>query len=257
MTSYKDHVFKLFGLQNRRGVVSGASSGLGKDIALTLASAGAEVFALSRSGSFKEAHEGPVQKNIFHKKIDITDLQSLKTLIKEIAKDGIDFLVNNAGITERQPAADFELKQWQDIQNTNVTAAFNLARLLYPYLRKSKTVGRIINISSMAAHLGFKEVVLYGVSKAALTGMTRGLSIEWAKDNILVNSVSPGWFPSPMTSQVMDPQRKEKILQRMPLQRFGDVQELSAVVCFLLSEAATYITGQDIAVDGGALAYGF
>ena len=254
--SEKDYIFKQFGLSGKRGIVTGASAGLGKAIALMLARAGAEVFALSRSGAFKSDTK-EIPKTIYHKKIDITQNASVKNLITDIGKNGLDFLVNNAGITERQPAADFDMKKWHEIQDININAAFNMAQLVYPYLRKSKNQGRIINISSMAAHLGFREVVPYGVSKAALSGLTRGLSVEWAKDNILVNSVSPGWFPSEMVHQVMDEERKNKILQRMPLHRFGEFDELAAAVCFLLSPAASYITGQDIAVDGGALAYGF
>jgi len=252
----KNYILQLHSLENRRGIVTGASSGLGKAITLMLARAGAEVIALSRSGAFKTA-PGDVSDGIHHKKINITDYTSIKKLLKEIGNDGLDFLVNNAGITARQQAAEFDQKKWQEIQDLNVTAAFNMARLAYPFLKKAKNGGRIVNISSMAAHFGFTEVVPYGVSKAAISGMSRGLSVEWAKDNILVNSVSPGWFPSDMVRQVMDPDRKNKILQRMPLHRFGEPDELAAMVCFLLSPAATYITGQDIAVDGGAMAYGY
>ena len=252
----KDYILNLYSLLNKRGVVTGASSGLGKAITLMLARAGAEVFALSRSGSFKTAVQDMPQ-GIYHKKIDITDQASVNRLIKNIGRNGLDFLVNNAGITARQAAADFDQRKWQEIQNINITAAFNMAQCMYPYLKKAKNSGRIVNISSMAAHFGFTEVVPYGVSKAAILGLTRGLSVEWAGDNILVNSISPGWFPSDMLRQVMDQDRKTKILQRMPLHRFGEADELAAMVCFLLSPAATYITGQDIAVDGGAMAYGY
>ena len=109
----------------------------------------------------------------------------------------------------------------------------------------------------MASYLGFSEVVPYSSSKAAVLGITRGLAVEWSADNILVNSVSPGWFPSEMSQQVMDDDRKSKILNRMPLHRFGRPEELAAMICFLASPAATYITGQDFSVDGGALAFGY
>ena len=109
----------------------------------------------------------------------------------------------------------------------------------------------------MAAHLGFSEVVPYCVSKSAVCGLTRGLAIEWANDNMCVNSIAPGWFPSELSKQVMTPERKAAILARMPVHAFGDTRDLGAMAKFLLSDGATYITGQDFAVDGGALAYGF
>jgi 2-dehydro-3-deoxy-D-gluconate 5-dehydrogenase len=99
--------------------------------------------------------------------------------------------------------------------------------------------------------------VPYNSSKSAVLGITRGLAVEWRNEHILVNSVSPGWFPSEMTQQVMDEDRKAKILNRMPLHRFGKPEELASMVCFLASPAASYITGQDFSVDGGALAYGY
>jgi NAD(P)-dependent dehydrogenase (short-subunit alcohol dehydrogenase family) len=109
----------------------------------------------------------------------------------------------------------------------------------------------------MAAHLGFNGVVPYCVSKSAVLGLMRGLAVEWADDGILVNSIAPGWFPSEMSQKVLDAERRKKILARMPLHRFGKPEELAAVVVFLLSPAASYITGHDLAVDGGALAFGF
>jgi NAD(P)-dependent dehydrogenase (short-subunit alcohol dehydrogenase family) len=109
----------------------------------------------------------------------------------------------------------------------------------------------------MASYLGFSEVVPYCASKSAVIGITRGLAVEWASQNVLVNSVSPGWFPSLMNQQVMDVERQKKILSRMPLHRYGRPEELAAMICFLASPAASYITGQDFSVDGGALAFGY
>ena len=109
----------------------------------------------------------------------------------------------------------------------------------------------------MAAYLGFSEVVPYCVSKSAVCGLTRGLAIEWANDNMCVNSIAPGWFPSELSKQVMTPERKAAILARMPVHAFGDTRDLGAMAKFLIGDGATYITGQDFAVDGGALAYGF
>ena len=131
------------------------------------------------------------------------------------------------------------MEDFDRIQAVNVRAVFQLSCLCYPYLKKSPHMGRIINISSMSAHLGFSEAV------------------EWANDNVTVNSIAPGWFPSEMNKQVMDAERKQKILSRMPVHKFGDTRDIGAMALFLVSDGAKYITGQDYAVDGGALAFGY
>lgn len=253
-----DRINALFRLEGKRIIVTGASSGLGLDQAVMLAQCGAEVFALSRTGNIKVAYDAPVPENITFIKLDVTDEFAIREVFDAIgANGGIDVLINNAGITQRKRAEELSTKEWEAIHEVNVTSVFNCCRYAFPYLSQSKYIGRIINISSMASYLGFSEVVPYSSSKSAVLGITRGLAVEWSKSNILVNSVSPGWFPSEMSQQVMDEERKEKILQRMPLHRFGRPEELSALICFLSSAGATYITGQDFSVDGGALAFGY
>lgn len=244
-------------LEGRIGIVTGGSSGIGYAIAGVLAGAGAKVYVISRTGGVK----GDVPSDIpgvIHRKGDINDQRSIAALVQEIAgADGLDFLVNNAGITKKCRAEDFPMEDFARIMETNVTSIFRLCQLCYPWLRQSPHKGRIINISSMAAHLGFSEVVPYCTSKAAVCGMTRGLAVEWANDNICVNSIAPGWFPSEMSRQVMTPERKKAILGRMPVHAFGDPRDLGEMARFLLEDGARYITGQDFAVDGGALAFGF
>lgn len=244
-------------LEGRVGIVTGASSGIGYAIANTLALAGAKVYAVSRSGGVKAGLE-PSAEGVIHIQGDVTDAGQMEKIITEIGeREGIDFLINNAGVTQKHRAEVFPMETFEHILNVNVTSIFRLCQLAYPYLNKSAHKGRIINISSMAAHLGFSEVVPYCTSKAAVCGMTRGLSVEWANDNICVNSIAPGWFPSEMSKQVMTPERKAAILARMPVHAFGDTKDLGAMARFLIGDGASYITGQDFAVDGGALAYGF
>ena len=132
-----------------------------------------------------------------------------------------------------------------------------MSQILYPYLKKSPVKGRIVDISSMSAHLGFSLVVPYCTSKAAVCGMTRGLAIEWANDNICVNSIAPGWFHSKMLDDVMDEKRRQQILNRIPVHDFGDTRDLGALAAFLIGPHGKYINGQDYAVDGGALAFGY
>lgn len=244
-------------LEGRTGIVTGASSGIGYAIAGVLAENGARVYGISRTGTVKKGLP-PSDPGVIHVRGDVTCRDEMAELISRIARDGgLDFIVNNAGITKKSRAESFPPEDFRQILEVNVTSLFTLSQLCYPYLKESRFKGRIINISSMAAHLGFTEVVPYCTSKAAVCGLTRGLAVEWAGDNICVNSIAPGWFPSEMSRQVMTPERKAAILGRMPLHAFGDPKDLGEMARFLLSDNARYITGQDFAVDGGALAYGF
>ena len=248
---------ELFDLKGRTGIITGASSGIGLGTANVLAEAGAKTYALSRTGGLKDPAEY-CHENIIHVKADVCDRAQMEEKVKEIGeKDGIDFLINNAGVTVKCRAENFKMEDFDRIQAVNVRAVFQLSCLCYPYLKKSPHMGRIINISSMSAHLGFSEVVPYCTSKGAVLAMTRGLAVEWANDNVMVNSIAPGWFPSEMNKQVMDAERKQKILSRMPVHKFGDTRDIGAMALFLVSDGAKYITGQDYAVDGGALAFGY
>ena len=174
--------------EGRVGIVTGASSGIGYAIANTLAEAGATVYAISRTGAVKAGME-PSAEGVVHVKGDVTDVEGIKAIIAEIAAKhgGLDFLVNNAGITKKCRAEQFPIDDFEHIMQVNVTALFQLSQICYPYLTKSAHKGRIINISSMAAHLGFDQVVPYCTSKAAVCGLTRGLAVEWANNNICVN----------------------------------------------------------------------
>lgn len=244
-------------LAGKTGIITGGSSGIGFAAADILARAGARVYALSRSGKPKtegmSSHPG-----VIHVAADVCDYAALEELVRETgSQHGIDFLVNNAGMTVKCRAEQFPDSHFQQIHQVNVNSVFKLSCLCYPYLKQSAGRGRIINITSMAAHLGFSQVVPYCSSKGAVLSMTRGLAVEWAGDNINVNSVAPGWFPSEMSRQVMDEDRKQKILSRMPLHQFGNPRDIGEMVKFLVSDQSSYITGQDFAVDGGALAFGY
>jgi len=247
---------KMFSLEGKRGILTGGSSGLGLATSQVLADAGAEVFVLSRSGKVKVEHAAQ-NPSIHHIAAEVCDYDTIKKTVDQIGGDGLDFLINNAGITEKARAEDFALESFAKIQQVNVEAIFNLCKVCYPYLKEAAGAGRIVSISSLAAQLGFAEVAPYCASKSAVSGLMRGLAIEWAQNNILVNTIAPGWFPSEINKQVVDNERQKKILNRMPLHRYGDPNELAAMVLFLVSPAATYITGQDFTVDGGALAFGF
>ena len=244
-------------MEGRIGIVTGGSSGIGYAISNVLAAAGATVYAVSRTGKVKDGMPASAL-GVIHVQGDVTNDARMREIVEQASgKQSLDFLVNNAGITKKCRAEDFPAEDFAHILQVNIHSVFRLCQLCYPYLKNSRHKGRIVSISSMAAHLGFTEVVPYCTSKAAVCGMTRGLAVEWANDNLCVNSIAPGWFPSEMSKQVMTPERKAAILGRMPVHAFGDTRDLGEMTKFLLSDGAKYITGQDFAVDGGALAYGF
>lgn len=250
---------QFFSLESRVGIVTGASSGIGRGIAHLLADAGATVYNFSRRPTQTDGADFPLNPRVIDRSVDITDTAASERAVREIGDaGGLDFLVNNAGITKRVRAEVVDHDWWSTIHHANVDAVFFMAKHCYPYLRRSKHVGRVVNISSMAAHLGFAEVTPYCSTKAAVTGITRGLAVEWAADNVLVNSVAPGWIQTNMTKVVADPERLAKIVGRMPLHRYGHPRDdIGTMVWFLVSNASRYITGQDFAVDGGALSFGF
>ncbi|MDC7226824.1 MAG: SDR family NAD(P)-dependent oxidoreductase [Spirochaetales bacterium] len=248
-----DTLESLFSLEGRTGIVTGASGGIGKGIAMLLSNAGAKVYNLDITVPEKEYH-----KCIVSYKVDITNMALLKKTIDEIgSKDGIDFLVNNAGITKLVRAEDVTPEWWAKIHSVNIDALYFASQFAYPYLKKSESAGRIVNITSMAAYMGFSRVVPYCATKSGVSGITRGLATEWAEDNILVNSVSPGWFQSDMNKQVVDKDRERKILAKIALGKYGRMDDIAQMVFFLLSNASTYITGQDFSVDGGARSFGY
>ena len=246
-------------LSGLTGIVTGGSSGIGYMISNCLASAGATVYSISRTGHPKDGY--PESNNgVYHVKGDIGDSEEMKRICSEIAeKNGgkIDFLINNAGISYKKRAEEFPMDQFDKIMGTNVRSVFSMSVICYPYLKQSPAKGRIVNITSMSAHLGFSQVVPYCASKGAVLAMTRGLAVEWASDGITVNSVAPGWFRSDMNKQIVDEEREKKILARMPMHSYGDTKDIGETVRFLCGPSASYITGQDFAIDGGALAYGY
>jgi len=253
-----DRIHQLYSLKGLRIIVTGASGGLGYHMAVMLAESGATVYGLSRSGKPKSGYLSMIPENLIFDKLDVSREQDIKVKINDIGNDGgIDVLVNNAGVNLKKRAETLSRANWEQMMDVNLYGVYHCCKYAFPFLKASKHPGRIINISSMASHLGFSKVLPYTASKSAVLGLTRGLAVEWAHENILVNSVSPGWFPSELNKDVIDAEREQKILSRMPLHRYGRPDELSPVICFLASPAATYITGQDFSVDGGARAFGF
>ena len=256
--STNEYVNKLFNLEGHVGIVTGASRGIGMGTAKVLTDAGARVYNFSRSlrGTDEE-----IAGDMIDVQVDITDSAACVRAIKAIIeKEGkLDFLINNAGVSFKCRAEEFPMDKYAEINRLNLEAVFSMSQICYPYLKKSEYTGRIVNISSMSAHMGFCGVVPYGMTKSGVLGLTMGLAEEWKNDNILVNSVAPGWFLTKLNEGMFaeNPDRKQAALDKVMLNHFGYPKEIGYMILFLLSGASTYITGQDFAVDGGALTHGY
>lgn len=259
----QEYIGKLFDLTGHVGIITGASRGIGLGEVEALCNAGTEIYNLDLN-KMKEEDKRPefFASDRFHTIIcNVTDYNEVKKNIEEIAKKHghIDFLINNAGITFKSRAEEFPEDRLDAIVNINLKTPFMISRLCYPYLKESPYIGRIISISSMASYMGFTGVLPYDMTKSGVMGLTRGLAEEWKNDNILVNSVSPGWVLTKMNEEMFakNPDRKEAAAKKMMLPRFAEPVEIGYMILFLLSQASNYITGHDFPVDGGALSHGF
>lgn len=247
----------LFSLQGKTAVVTGGSRGLGKEIALGLAGAGANVAIISRTA----CPEVVVQLQAFGVKaisvaFDIGDLAKHKQLVTLIhEKIGpVDILVNNAGVQKRHPAAEFPQEDWDFVMNVNANAVFSLCQKFgKPMLERG--YGKIINIASLLSFQGGLTVPAYAASKGAVMQFTKSLANEWAAKGVNVNCVAPGYMATDMNEALMnDEVRSRQIMDRIPAGRWGSGQDMQGAVIFLASDASNYIHGFTIAVDGGWLA---
>ena len=231
--------------------ISGASLGIGKDIALLFANNGYKVIGTSRSDFSIDDN----LDNFIPLKLDITSRNDIKDCFDYLKSENLlpNILINNAGITADQIFMRMKDEDWDNVIETNLTGTFNLSKIFIKNMIKNKS-GRIINISSVSGLMGNPGQVNYASSKAALTGFTKSLAKEVGSRNITVNSVAPGYIDTDMTS-FLDNDAKEKIINNIPLGRIGVTSDISELVMFLASDEASYITGQTISVDGGLLMY--
>ena len=243
-------------LTNKTALITGGSKGLGRAMAKRLAEAGANVLLVSRNRQALESVQAelrPFGTRVEIYSADVSEEQQIAALEKEIRSSvgPIDILVNNAGINIRKPVTEFTLEEWNRVLNTNLTGVFLMCRAFVPHM-KGKGYGRIINMTSIMSHVALPHRSVYAASKAGLLGFTRALALELAPDNIGVVGISPGPFATEMNQPILqDPVKNQEFISRIPLGRWGRVEDIGELVTFLCSPAANFITGTDILIDGG------
>ena len=247
----------LFDLKGRVAFVTGGNGGIGLGMAKGLAAAGADVVIAGRNETKAKnalAELAALGVRAEFVKVDVVEETSCKAALDEAAGrfGGLDILVNNAGTSVRKQPQELSAAEWHHVMNTNLTAAFLCAQAAYPHMLR-RGGGKIINIGSMMSIFAMSYAAPYSASKGGIVQMARALAVAWAKDNIQVNTILPGWIDTALTQAARQqvPGLNEKVLERTPAQRWGKPDDFAGIAVFLASAASNFVTGAAIPVDGG------
>ncbi|HEX3469726.1 MAG TPA: glucose 1-dehydrogenase [Silvibacterium sp.] len=250
-----------FDLTGRCAVVIGGTSGLGRSIALGLASAGADVVAASRRADEVDLTAGKIEslgRRSMRQVVDVRDRASIESLHENVRRNfgRVDILVNSAGMTLRVPTLECSEEDWSRILDTNLTGTLRACQV-FGRTMIEQNYGRIVNIASLATLVAFRDVAAYGASKAAVGALTKSLAVEFAPHGVTVNAIAPGIFPTALNDElVSNTDRGRELLMRTPMNRFGQLDEIAGGAIYLASDAASFVTGEILVIDGGYLASG-
>ncbi|MEK6267846.1 MAG: glucose 1-dehydrogenase [Planococcus sp. (in: firmicutes)] len=251
-------MLKSFSLENKTAIVTGAGKGIGKAIAMALAEAGANVMLVARTESDLQQTQQDINNDrTSYITADITNRSDIQAAIDKTVEHfgALDILVNNAGMNIRSSLADANDVEWHQIMDTNAQSVFMFSQ---EAVKKMASGSSIVNISSVGGDRALKTGVIYAASKAAIIQMTKVMAMEWGPKNIRVNAIGPWYFKTPLTEKILsNPEYLDSILAVTPMKRVGELPEVASPVVFLASDAASYITGQTLFVDGGMSIHGF
>jgi len=247
----------LFDLSNRVAIVTGGNGGIGLGMARGLAGAGAAIVIAGRNTEKNSAAVAELESlgaKAISVEVEITSEASCRAMISSAVErfGRLDILINNAGTNIRKPPQDYSMAEWHTVLETNLTSAFVCTQMAYPEMKRAGG-GKIINIGSMMSIFGASFATPYAASKGGIVQMTKAFATAWAKDNIQVNAVLPGWIDTELTQGARRdvPGLHERVLERTPAGRWGDTQDFAGIAVFLSSPASDFITGTAIPVDGG------